>query len=203
MAYSGLLARKAGIAASFRASASKTLQGHPDTLKSLLKHYSLDEDSTSSLTDDEAFHNILKFISDVAFFMPAIELASNFPGDAFVLHFNEPNPWDGLFKGHATHILDAAFLFQNYNQFLNETQRASAVAFATDVISFVNGQAPWKPFNRGHNESAFYADGKRGVSESPSTEENGRNPFILEIGRDKTGPGMDILTQIFTDFIVG
>ncbi|SPO07784.1 related to carboxylesterase [Cephalotrichum gorgonifer] len=203
MAYTSLLARKAGIAASFQASAAKTLQAHPDTLKSLLQHYSLDETATSTLTDDEALLNILKFISDVAFFMPAVEIASNFPKNSFIFGFNEPNPWDGLFKGHASHVLDVAFLFQNYNQFLDETQRASAVAFATDVITFTNSQQPWKPFNNGDNGAAFYSNGKRGFSEPSFTEQSGRSPFILEVGRDETGPGKDVLVQVFTDFITG
>lgn len=202
MAYSGLIDRKANIATAFRASATDTLQGHPDTLKLLLEHYLLDELSAGMLSDDEAFLCLLKFISDVAFFLPAVEMASNFPKKAFVFGFNEPNPWDGLFKGHASHILDVAFLFQNYNQFLDETQRATAVAFATDIITFVNGQEPWKPFNGG-NEVAFYANGKRGVCEPSFAEQTSRSPFILETGKDKTGPGMDILMQVFTDFMMG
>lgn len=201
MAYSGLLARKAGIAASFRASAAKTLQNHPDALKSLLQLYMLDEAATSTQSDDEALLNVLKFITDVAFLMPAVEMASNFSKDAFVFGFNELNPWDGLFKGHATHILDVVFILQNYNQFLDETQRASAVAFATDIITFVNGQAPWKPFNGSGNESAVYANGRREAAQVSLGQQDGIS-FILEAGKDENGPGTDLLMQVFTDFFM-
>ncbi|KAM0552404.1 hypothetical protein ACHAPJ_007964 [Fusarium lateritium] len=203
MAYSGLLARKVGIAAAFRARAAKTLNDHPNTLESLLKHYSLDEALASTLNEDEAFLNVLKLINDVAFFMPAFEMASNFPKDAFLFSFNEPKPWDGLFKGHASHILDVAFLFQNFNQFLDETQRASAITFATDIVTFANGEAPWQPLNSSVSGSAFYSDGKREFLESPSAQQVGRNAFILEIGRDEAGPGMDVLKQLVTDFLAG
>ncbi|KAF4456815.1 alpha beta-hydrolase [Fusarium albosuccineum] len=201
MAYSGLLARKAGIAASFRGSAAKTLQGHPDALKSLLEHYSLDEVAAITLTDDEALLNILKFITDAAFFMPAVTLASGFPKDSLVFSFDEPNPWNGLFKGHASHILDVAFLFQNYNQFLDDKQRSSAVALATDIITFLNGKAPWKPFNSSGNVCALYKGGKSVFPEASLVQQTGQSPFILETGRDETGPGMDVLMQVFSDFM--
>ena len=199
----GLLARKANIGASFRATAAKTLDGHPKVLKSLLEHYSLDESATSTLTDDEALINVLKFISDAAFFVPAVEMAANFAKDAFVLFFNEPNPWDGLFKGHSSHILDVAFLLQNYNEYLDEAQKASAITFATDVITFVNGQSPWESFNGGRNVAASYANGKKTVSELSVSEHTGRSSFILDIGKEESGPGMDALMQIVTKFLKG
>lgn len=155
------------------------------------------------MTDDEALLHVLKFISDVSFFLPAVEMASNFPKDAFLFCFNEPNPWGGLFKGHASHILDVAFLFQNYNQFLEEAQRKNATGLAMDVITFANGRAPWKPFNSGNGEAAFYSNGKRGICGHSFGEESGRSRFILDLAQDKTGPGADGLLQVFTDFMMG
>ncbi|KPM40140.1 hypothetical protein AK830_g6442 [Neonectria ditissima] len=203
MAYLGLLSRKVGIATAFRSSATKSLLDYPDSLASLLDHYSLSESATRTLTDDEALFKILAFISDVAFFMPAIELASNFPGDSFVFAFNERNPWEGLFKGHASHILDVAFLFQNFNESLDEAQRASAEAFGRDVISFVNGQAPWKAFNAGAHGVGVYTNGGREYVEPPAQEKTGRSPFVFQLAKGENGPGMGRLMQVFTDFIAG
>lgn len=203
MAYAGLLSRKVGIAAAFRSSAEKSLHDHPDALASLLDHYYLSESAARMLTDDEALFKILCFISDVAFLMPAIELSAKFPGDSFVFAFNEPNPWDGLFKGHASHVLDIAFLFQNYNDSLEQKQRASAVAFGTDVISFVSGESPWEAFNNGAHGIGVYADGGREYCEPAVPEKTGRSPFIFQLAKDEKGPGMGKLMQVFTDFMAG
>ncbi|KAL4865049.1 hypothetical protein BDV12DRAFT_200513 [Aspergillus spectabilis] len=67
-------------------------------------------------------------------------------GQAFIYQFNEPNTWDGPWKGHANHILDVAYLFQNFNEHLSEAQRAAAVQSAKNVIAFCNGNPPWAAF---------------------------------------------------------
>lgn len=196
MAY-GLLSRLPGIAEAFRASATKTLHDHPDTLSSLLDQYSLTESATSTATDHEVMFNIVRFISDVAFLMPAIELAATASCESFVLAFNEPNPWDGLFKGHASHIMDVVFLFQNYNAHLDEKQRAIAVTFGEDIIKFTNGEAPWKAFNRGQHGFAVYENGTKSFTEPASAK---MHPIFV-LGKDEKGPGMDRLMEVFTNFI--
>lgn len=203
MAHMGLFARKQGIASAFQKSASKTLSDYPDALASILDHYSLSEVATSNLTDDEALTNVVKFITDVAFFIPAIEIAATLPRDTYVITFDEPNPWDGPFKGSASHILDVAFIFQNYNSKLNATQKAGAVQFGTDIVLFVNNKTPWKAFNRGKHGVALYVNGKREYHEPPSLETTGQSPFIVFLGKDKAGPGLQRLMQVFTDFMQG
>ncbi|KAH6995430.1 carboxylesteras-like protein [Ilyonectria destructans] len=202
MAFAGLLSRRAGIASAFRTSVSKSLKDYPHALESLLQHYSLSELAAGNMTDDEAMFKILNFINDAAFSMPAAELAMRFPGNSFLYVFNEQNPWHGLFKGHASHILDIAFLFQNYNDALDESQRASAKVFGMDVIKFVNGEQPWAAFNSDQPGAAVYAHGRRDYHKLSALEATQRNPFLFELTRVENGPGMDMLMKVFTDFLM-
>ncbi|RKL12917.1 hypothetical protein BFJ70_g16050 [Fusarium oxysporum] len=204
MAYLYLLRRKEGIGAAFRQSAMESLHDYPEVLLLLLNHYSLSEAATGELSDDEALLNILRFISDVAFLLPAINFAERMPRStqSYVYHFNEPNPWSGPFKGYASHILDVAFIFQNYNKDLDEKQKATAVAFASDIITFVNGQQPWKPFNSRRGVKSYLRGGGE-YSEPPNESKTRRSQFILELAKDNNGPGMDGLTKVFTNFMEG
>ena len=85
MAYSGLMQRKKGIAAAFRASISKTLDGYSAAVTAIFDHYKLGESSTADRNDDEALQNILVYINDVAFSLPAVELAANFLQKSYFL----------------------------------------------------------------------------------------------------------------------
>ncbi|KAF6800343.1 carboxylesterase [Colletotrichum sojae] len=152
----GLLHREKGLAASFAESLPSSLTSHSEVAARLLSTYDIDE----TKTDDEAFSNVLKFASDIFFQAPALSFATNFPGDSFQFEFAEENQWEGPFKGHSTHVLDVAFLFQNVNEHLSPMQRASAVRFAEDVVDFVNGEAPWKRAQDAGGLAA-YANGTR------------------------------------------
>lgn len=82
------------------------------------------------------------------------------PGtEAFLHRFNCPNPWDGPWKGHATHILNIAFALQYYAEYLSPGQRASAERFAKDIITFVQGKDPWLAYRNGINRNTmvYYA----------------------------------------------
>lgn len=89
--------------------------------------------------------------------------------DAFLYRFNCPNPWDGVWKGHATHILDLAFLLLNYNEYLSKGQRQAAERFAKDVITFVHGREPWAAYRSETQEGSMVynapADGAMDRSE--------------------------------------
>ncbi|CAK7236636.1 hypothetical protein SBRCBS47491_009705 [Sporothrix bragantina] len=203
MAYSGLLQRKKGIAASFRDSLAKTLDGYPAATTAILEHYRLEKDSVAADNDDEALRSILLYINDVAFSVPAVELAAHFPNKSYVLAFNELNPWDGLFQGEASHILDVAFLFQNFNGQLSPEQQKVAVQFGTDVISFVSGEEVWPAFNRTEHAMAVYEKGSRKIVEPPSEEETGRNPFVFSVTAGPDAPSKDLLFKAFGDFMAG
>ncbi|VUC37792.1 unnamed protein product [Clonostachys rosea] len=203
MGYSGLLGRKEGIAKSFRVSAEKTLHDHPDALKSLLDHYSLSESAASAISDESVMMNILVFINDVAFLAPAVQLAARASCDSFFITFKEPNPWDGPFKGHSSHILDVAFIFQNYNDHLDDKQRNSAVQLGEDLIKFVSGSAPWKAFNRGEHGVTVYGNGGKVYTEPPKPEITGQSSFIFRLAKDENGPGLDKLMEVFANFMAG
>ncbi|KAK2006318.1 carboxylesterase [Colletotrichum eremochloae] len=137
--FMSLLPKKAGIAARFIESISSSLSQHADAATQILQVYGISE----ATDDDEALIHILEFASDLGFRAPAELYAKSFHGDSYLLEFAERNPWDGPFKGHSTHVLDVAFLFQNYNEHLGDEQRQIAESFAADVIDFVCGEAPW------------------------------------------------------------
>lgn len=190
------------IGLAFRKSAAKTLSHYPaSVVEGLLGHYGLSE--PCSMDDDAQLKSILHFANDICFFAPSIELAAHFAGTSYVFCFNEPNPWPGDFQGYASHILDAAFLFQNYNACLDEGQKANAVRLATDVIAFVNGKAPWKAFNEGQHGTAVYANGQRTfTSEPPTPETIKRDPFIFIFSQQKDmNLTLDDLMKVFTDFL--
>lgn len=196
-----LAARKSGFGAVFRAVATKVLGGNSDALSSILEHYSLTEAAEESLTEDQVFRNVLQYISDVAFFVPAVELATGFKNTSYLYAFNEPNPWDGTFKGEASHILDVAFIFQNYNEHLDETQRANAVTFGQDVIKFTNGEAPWKSFSPGQHGSAVYEGGVRTYAEPSENAATKRDGFIFELAKS-SGVTTQKFLQVFSSLMM-
>ncbi|KAI4596293.1 hypothetical protein KJ359_005422 [Pestalotiopsis sp. 9143b] len=197
-----LAARKSGFGSAFRAVATKVLGEHPNALNSILKHYNLTEAAEQTLTEDQIFHNVLQYISDVAFFVPAVELATGFKNTSYVYAFNEPNPWDGTFKGEASHILDVAFIFQNYNEHLDETQRASAVTFGQDVIKFTNGEAPWKSFQPGQHGSAVYEGGVRTYAEPSESSATKRDSFVFDLANSSDGVTTQKLLQVFSSLMM-
>ncbi|CAI7657092.1 unnamed protein product [Penicillium glandicola] len=107
---------------------------------------------TEAASEEGTLANILKFGNDINFLAPVMAYAHGWDGNAFVYFFNEPNTWDGPWKGHANHVLDIAYLFQNYNEALTEGQRQTAIIFGKDLIRFANGKAPWPVFNFGTKE---------------------------------------------------
>lgn len=139
----GLFSQRKGIASGFSVLARKLLFSHHGAADRLLRCYGI----TPELDDQDALLRVLTFGSDIGNQAAARAFAASFPRDAFVLEFAEPNPWDGPFKGHSTHILDISFLLQNYNDKLDNTQRAASEEFAKAVIAFVHGEKPWEPFS--------------------------------------------------------
>ena len=74
-------------------------------------------------------------------------MAKGWPKDAYVFHFNSPNPWEGPSNGVAGHVLDLAFLLQNFNDFLSVDQKNVAETFASQVIDFISGRAPFPAYD--------------------------------------------------------
>jgi carboxylesterase type B len=193
--YTALLPRKTGIGPAFRESLKKSFSARPPSAEAILLSYELKD----SDDDDTALLKILRFGSDICFFAPAVQMATAFPGRSYLYHFNEPNPWDGAFKGHATHVLDIAFLMQNYREFLSDEQGAGAVQFAKDVIAFANGERPWQEFRNASDGAAIYASGKRTFVEASKSPQTGRSQMIFELS--KGAGGLDTLLDAWETFL--
>lgn len=200
----GLDARNPGIASKFVESVNKTLSSHPEAAKSLLSSYNI----TESTNDDEAVLSILRFATEISFYAPARAFAQGWPctkqNKFFLYHFNEGNPWEGRFHGEAGHILDVAFLFQNYNEHLNSEQKAVARAYGEDFIEFVNGNDPWPPVEGGVMGARVYGPSKDGITAkyvaSGNPEEVGRQDRVLKLGEMA---GFDAILDVFQNFFQG
>lgn len=162
----GLDQRKPDIASAFRISLTRNLSS-PTAAEAVLKAYGI-EPLTS---DDIAFNTLVDFGTDIAYYMPALTFAQSWPGNKHYYHFNEPNPWHGPFEGYSTHMLDSAFLFQNYNDQLSSEAQGVAIALAQGFIKYANGAAPWQEYDEnGGNVKRF---GPSGTSISSMVERNG------------------------------
>lgn len=140
------------IGAVFIANLDKILVDRPDVKSALVDAYDLKPGSDANM-------GFLYFAHDVLQLAATRVVVDRWPGAAFVFHFNEPNPWEGRFKGVAGHLLDVAFLFQNYSEFLDEEQAASGRTFGLHLIEFVNGQEPYPPYSRGAGKVQVYGPG--------------------------------------------
>lgn len=129
------------------------LASQPTTAEQIAKSYGVSEGTS----DEEAYPGVLDFINDVLFFSPALTFAQGWKGNAYVYYFNEGNPWEGQWKGRTNHILDLAYLFQNFREFLSPDQQALASAFAEDFFKFCHGQAPWPAITKGTVSNGFTA----------------------------------------------
>lgn len=160
-------------------------------------------DITPSVSDDEALENILTYITDVHFYAPLIELAKSWPRSSFVYHFNERNPWDGPNKGKASHILDVAFLFQNFNDYLSAEQQKTARIFAKDIITFVNMQDPYPVYNQNAGGAEVYGPpAEAGVKfvQSKDTSDYGRRGLVWDLA---VLVGLDRLSEALDMFMAG
>ena len=201
----GIDAKNPGIAGKFVESAKKTLASYPDIANALLDAY----DISPSTDDDEAVVSILRFATDISFYAPGRAFAQGWPktkeNKFFLYHFNEGNPWDGRFKGESGHIVDVAFLFQNFNEKLSEMQRAVAQQYGEDFIEFVNGGDPWPPVqSRDRLGARVYGPSSEDITakyvESGDPAEVGRRPHVLKLGEEA---GFDNLLAVFQNFFMG
>lgn len=192
----GLMHRKKGIADAFCSAIVRGLADEEGISSRLLAAYDLMPD----VDDEKGFFRVLQVANDLKFYVPSLATAQFLGQDlkTYVYRFNEPNPWDGPWKGHATHILDLVFLLQNYNEHLDQRQRRTAEQFAADVISFVNGKQPWPEWKG--DEKVAKVLGPQGeinvVEDVP--EKTGRKRTMLELGEHV---GFDKLFEVYDGFI--
>jgi carboxylesterase type B len=113
--------------------------------------YALDDANTAQ----EQAVAVANFATDIVFAQAAKAFAQAWqgssPAKALLSHFTCPNPWEGGWKGYATHGLDAAFVLQNFSDFLPAGQKACAERMGKDMVNFVTGKdgLPWVGTNGG------------------------------------------------------
>ncbi|KAF2660705.1 para-nitrobenzyl esterase [Lophiostoma macrostomum CBS 122681] len=197
-AYMGIAERKVGIAAQFCTSLAANISKF--STEAVLKAYNL----TPSTDDDIAMRTILEYATDIAYAGPALAFARSWHGKAYYYHFNEPNPWDGLFKGCSTHVLDAAFLFQNYNEKLSPEAREVAVSLAKAFLNFANGTEPWQAFHRDQGNAQTF--GPSGTSTSAMVGNNGwgegRRDHLFKL-KEEGKVDLDELSVAWDKFLAG
>lgn len=137
----------------FSSAVKKVLGSHPQEQQRILAAYKI----TETTPDEEAIFSVLQFISDIIFHAPVLAFASGWMGNAYVYHFNEGNPWHGPWEGRANHILDVAYLFQNFSEHLSPEQNRVCAAFAEDFFKFCHGVAPWPTVTPGEVRAGFSA----------------------------------------------
>lgn len=142
---------------------STALAGSRDIIPSILSQYGLD----SATDSNEKSLAVANFCNDIGFAHAAkayAEAWSSVTGTSTLSHFTCPNPWDGAWKGHATHGLDAAFILQNYNSFLPSGQRTVAERMGRDMVDFVVGKSslPRLQGENGRREMLYFADSQEG-----------------------------------------
>lgn len=200
----GLNAKLPNIAPQFIESIKKTLADHPGAASEILSSYNI----TPSTGDDEALLSILRFATEISFYASALAFAKGWPktkeNKFFLYHFNEGIPWEGQFKGEAGHILDVAFLFQNYNEHLSKEQKKVARAYGEDFIEFVNGNDPWPPVEGSQFGARVYGPSSEGITTkyvaSGEPAEVGRSDRVLKLGEQV---GFDLVMDVFQNFAFG
>lgn len=187
--------RQRDIAKQFEDSLKRSIPGRESEIDNLLSEYSI-----STAKDDEtAYLRILEFATDIHYYLPTESFSRYWPGTKYVYHLNEPNPWEGPFKGRATHILDVAFLFQNYHHELEPPVATVSQSFGDNFITFVNGEAPWKASTT-DKPVAYVYQGDASELKEDTPDIVGRRDTIFGF---KDSIGFDTLYQAFTGFLGG
>lgn len=176
------------------------LSSQTDAAQGILDRYGIND----NLSDDFAYPLVLNFLNDLLFAAPTLTMSRGWQGNAYVYYFNEGNPWDGPWEGQASHILDVAYLFQNFREFLTPSQQAVAAAFADDIFRYCHGAAPWPAIKQG--ETTGFTARTYGPSEQNETAGQTNEPFgdqgkrrsILFDYGDQVS--LDDLTKVFTVF---
>lgn len=133
----------------------------PSLAPAIISAYGLD--ASAAVNTPQSLDAVLALATDICFSLGASAFArawsdagANTGTESFLYRFNNPNPWDGPWKGRSTHILDIAYLLQNYREHLAPGQQKSADGFTKDVISFVNGGSPWPSYKDGSEGAMVY-----------------------------------------------
>ena len=192
-----LMGRTKGLAKAFCDSMNKSLSDKPEIAKRLLSAYGLRPDIED---DQEALVKVLQVCNDLQFYTPTLALARGLETHmkTYIYRFNEPNLWDGQWQGFVTHIHDLTFLFQNFNEFLDDQQKSVAEQFGKDVIRFISGQKPWE--QRKADSRVAKVMGPEGKTEivEDTPDKVGRRSIIIELAKED---GFDTLVDALVSFM--
>ncbi|CRG83911.1 hypothetical protein PISL3812_01267 [Talaromyces islandicus] len=192
-------------ASRFTTALQGALSTHPsDVVSHILEAYGL----SATTPDTEAWPRVLEFLNDVHFHAAVLAYASGWPedGTAYVYYFNETNPFDGPFKGQSTHILDLAYFFQNYNEFLTPDQQEVARAFAEDLLRFVSGKVPWGScvgVGKGFSARVFGPSSQKQIRRMANEAYGGESQrrSVLQLLVQEKGVKWDELAIVFPVFV--
>ncbi|KAE8367312.1 Alpha/Beta hydrolase protein [Aspergillus caelatus] len=144
---------KENCAEKFTTAMNNVLSSQPDVAQRILSEYGIGK----GMTDEKALPAVLNYINDICFFAPVLTLTRGWRGNSHVYYFNEGNPWEGPWKGKATHILDVAYLTQNFQEFMTPSQQLVATTYAEDFLKFCHGTNPWPAVTDGDITTNFTA----------------------------------------------
>ncbi|KAF2850786.1 para-nitrobenzyl esterase [Plenodomus tracheiphilus IPT5] len=154
----------------------------PTETSALLAAYKLDGEMTAK----EQADRLRELVSELRFYLPALAAYRGWKdtvpsGHASRYHFHIANPFEGPFKGLASHELDVAYLLQNFNDQFDDKNRRLAENVADHFIKFANGEG-WV------NEDKVVVFGRDGVSKINEEDydrvyRSGRGAILERIGR--------------------
>lgn len=126
--------------------------------------------------------------SEMRFYFPALTALKGWRSASPVkradrYHFHIPNPFDGMFKGIASHELDVTYLLQNFREHFDQSDRNIANQMTDRVVGFVNGDGWTK-------QGSVVVFGEEGVKEIPEGDydqmyRSGRGRLLDRIGHAK------------------
>ena len=194
----GLAERTSGIAAALEASLTKHIGVFSAT--AVLQAYGV----TPNKDDASAMQLITDLATDIAYYAPAVSFARTWPGRTYYYQFNEPNPWDGKFKGQSTHMLDAAYLFQNFAHKMETKEKEVGIVPAADFIKFINGASPWDEYKYPRSNAKTF--GPSGTTTSDTVDNDGwghRRRDILFKLQEAGKVDLDALSGAWDQFVAG
>lgn len=149
--------------------------------KRLLTAYELDESSSPERKEDM----LRILVSELRFYLPTRMVYKGWqstspPRLASRYHFHVPNPFEGIWKGLASHELDVAYLLQNFNGLLDESNRKIAEEIADHFIGYANSEG-WAKEGM---SVVFGGDGTTEVDEAVYDDlyRGGRGKILEDIG---------------------
>ncbi|XPS93390.1 hypothetical protein M3J09_002747 [Ascochyta lentis] len=113
----------------------------PSETDSLLSAYKL----SGTASADELRNGMCLIFSELRFYLPSLTAlqgwgSSSPPKRASRYHFHVPNPFEGRFKGLASHEIDVVYLLQNFREHFDRSDCEIANQMTDHVISYVNGE---------------------------------------------------------------